>query len=80
MIPLINVLMESASKLLAWVDEGSHSQVRHLKCLGKSVCLPLEHVETSLDHVFLKLLLDDLDLRGCLIVGLQCWALFRLFH
>lgn len=80
MISIVNTLMESAGKLLCWVDESLHFDVAHLKGLCKDMSFFFKHLESSFDHILLQFIVNDFNFTSCVVVRLQNWRLFVLLH
>jgi len=80
MISIVNALMESAGKLLRWVNESLHFDVAHLKGLCKDMSFFFKHLESSFDHILLQFIVNDFNFTSCMVISLQNWRLFALLH
>ena len=80
MVSTVHCDVESAGKLLRWVNEGLESNVWHLKGFGESVGLRIKHLESCVYHVLFQLALNDFDTAGCVVLGTQSLALFHRFR
>lgn len=80
MISIVHDLMESTSKLLRRLHHGLNLDIGHLECLGEGVGLLLEHLEGGFDHVFLELIMNNLNLTSGLIMSFQNLRLFVSLH
>jgi len=68
MISVVDSLVECACKLLSWMHEGLKLYIGHLKGLGQHIRLVLQHVESRLDHILLKLVVHNFYFASCMVI------------
>ena len=79
MVSTVYCDIESAGKLLGWMNKGLESNVGHLKGFGECVRLRIKHLESCVYHVLFQFALNDFDTAGCLVLGSQSLAFFDRF-
>lgn len=79
MVSTVHCDVESAGKLLWWMNEGLESDVWHLKGFGESVGLRIKHLESCVYHVLFQFTLDDFDSTGGIVLSTQSLAFFHRF-
>ena len=72
--------VESASKLLWWMNEGLESDIWHLKGFSESISLRIKHLKGCMYHVLLQFALNDFYSTGCIVLSTQSLAFLHRFR
>ena len=79
MVSTVHGDVESAGKLLWWMNESLESDVWHLKGFSESICLGIKHLESCVYHVLFQFSLNDFDSTSCIVLSTQSLAFFHRF-
>lgn len=77
MVSAVHSDVESAGKLLWWMNESLESDVGHLEGFGESIGLGIEHLESRMYHILFQLALNDFNGAGCIVLCTQSLAFFH---
>lgn len=79
MVSTVHCDVESARKLLWWMNEGLESDVGHLEGFSERVGLGIKHLKSCVYHVLFQFALNDFDSAGCIVLCTQSLAFFHRF-